>query len=61
VSETTNEYMTFEEWMAAVDQAVRAVTGLRAEDFPDFGFRFNFDDGLSAEETADELVAEEWA
>jgi hypothetical protein len=53
--------MTFEEWMAAVDQAVRAVTGLRAEDFPDFGFRFNFDDGLSAEETADELVAEEWA
>lgn len=51
--------MTFEQWMAAVDREVSALSGLGVDDLADMPFRDRFEDGCDPAEVAEELLQEE--
>ncbi len=48
--------MTFRQWMRLVDLALLARVSLTHHDLADFGFRDAFEDGISPEEVAAEML-----
>jgi len=51
--------MNFEDWMAAVDSKVEALTGLSVYDLPDYAFHDAWESGETAGRVARELLEEE--
>lgn len=52
--------MEFELWLAKVDAAVSAELGLSIDDLPDAPYRDLFDEGLTPEQAAQEVVEDAW-
>ena len=50
--------MTYEQWVAKVDQVLTSRVGLSMDDLPDWLSRDAFEDGLSPEEGADICLEE---
>ena len=50
--------MTYEQWVAKVDQVLASRIGLSMDDLPDWLSRDAFEDGLSPEEGADICLEE---
>lgn len=50
--------MTYEQWVAKVDQVLTSRIGLSMDDLPDWLSRDAFEDGLSPEEGADICLEE---
>lgn len=51
--------MTFEQWMQAVDAAVGNIAfGLSVHDLPDIAFRDLYESGETAQEAAEEALAD---
>lgn len=49
---------TFEEWKVAVDRVVQSLVGVGCDDLPDYGYRAAYDAGMTAHETACEVIEE---
>ena len=52
-------YVSFDAWMALVNQRLIAKCGMSSEDLPDAPYRDWFEDGMTTTEAVDRAVA--WA
>jgi hypothetical protein len=48
--------VSFEDWMARVDEALVGKVGVSSGDLPDFTYRDLFDQGVTPEEAADAAI-----
>jgi hypothetical protein len=48
--------VSFDEWMARVDEAIVRKVGVASSDLPDFTYRDVFDAGSTPEEAADAAI-----
>jgi hypothetical protein len=50
--------MTYRQWKEEVEMCLEELCGMSSEDLPDYAYRDAFDDGLSPEDTAEEVYIE---
>ena len=50
---------TYDEWMAAVDAAVRKIADVSVHDLPDWNSRDAYDDGVTPQEAAEDVLDQE--
>ena len=50
--------MSFDRWMAKVNQALEDMVGLDSRDLPDWCYRDAFDTGMAPDEAADDVLCE---
>jgi hypothetical protein len=55
---TEEKRMTFEEWKAAIDVILLKVWGCTQDDLPDWLARDAYDEGVTPEQAADQLIYE---